>query len=65
MKEHTSDSGGALVHIVKVAEQLGLSEYQARGLVEKGELPATKVGRRIYVPARAVTDYLDRIGRAS
>ena len=47
MKEQKPDSSGALVHIIKVAEQLGLSEYQARGLVEKGELPAAKVGRPI------------------
>lgn len=55
-----------LVHISAVQARLGLSEYQVRGLVEAGDLPATKVGRRTYILTSAVDDYLDRIaGRAS
>lgn len=62
MKDPRSDSSsGALIHISKVAERLGLSEYQTRGLIESGELQATRVGTRTYVLARAVSEYLERI----
>lgn len=55
------DTGGRLIHISVAAEQLGLSEYQMRGLVEKGEIPSTKVGRRTYLLQRSVDEYLERI----
>lgn len=54
-----------LVHISEVAKLLGLSEYQTKGLVEKGKLPGEKIGNRTYIPARAVVDYIEAIGRAS
>lgn len=54
-----------LIHILEVARRLGLSEFQMKGLVEKGTFPHTKIGRRTYIPARAVAEYLDSIGAAS
>lgn len=54
-----------LIHIRLVAERLGLSEYQMRGLVERGVLPSTKVGNRTYIPTTAVDAYLESIGAAS
>lgn len=54
-------SGGALIHISVAAKQLGLSEYQMRGLVEKGEIPATRIGNRTYLLERSLSEYLDRI----
>lgn len=50
-------NGGALLHILKVAERLGLSEYQTRGLVERGELVATKIGNRTYIHTDVVDAY--------
>lgn len=55
------DNGGALIHISVAAKQLGLSEYQMRGLVEKGEIPSTLVGNRTYLLQRSVDAYLDGI----
>ena len=52
---------GELVHISIAATQLGLSEYQMKGLVEKGVLPATKIGRRTYLLQRAINEYLERL----
>jgi excisionase family DNA binding protein len=65
MGASVTDAQAELVHISEVAKQLGLSEYQTRGLVEKGEIAATRIGNRTYIPARAVTEYLESIGRAS
>lgn len=50
-------SSGALLHILKVAERLGLSEYQTRGLVERGELAATKIGNRTYIHIDVIDAY--------
>lgn len=60
-----TDTQAELIHILEVGRQLGLTEYQMRGLVERGEIAATKVGKKTYIPARAVTDYLESIGRAT
>ena len=61
----TSSAAGELIHISTVARDLGLSEYQMKGLVERGEIAATKVGRRTYILRRAVEEYLEKAGRAS
>jgi excisionase family DNA binding protein len=53
--------GGALIHINVAAKQLGLSAYQIRGLVEKGEIPATRIGNRTYLLERSLSEYIERI----
>lgn len=60
-----TDTPGELIHISLVAERLGLSVYQTQGLVEKGKLPATKIGNRTYMAARAVDDYIEGIAKAA
>lgn len=55
------NADGELIHISAAAKHLGLSEYQMRGLVEKGEIAATRVGRRTYLLRGSVGEYLERI----
>lgn len=50
-----------LDHVSIAAEKLGLSEYQVRKLVDKGLLPGQKIGGRLYIPAKSIREYVDRI----
>lgn len=63
MTEAPSAENGALIHISKVAERLGLSEFQVRGMVTRGELPSVKIPDnpkgRTYVHADAIARWLD------
>lgn len=54
-----------LLHIKQVAERLGLSVYQVRGLCESGRLPFEKVGRRTYISVEAVQEYLADLRRSA
>ena len=49
-----------LLHIKRVAELLGISQYQVRGLVTEGTLPSTRIKNRTYVPAEAVRTYVEQ-----
>lgn len=60
-----TDAPGELLHISLVQARLGLSEYQVKGLVERGDLPSTKIGRRTYIPTDAVDKFLENIRTAS
>lgn len=53
-------SDGTLIHISIAAKQLGLGECEMRGLVEAGEIPATKVERKTYLLQGAVRAYRGR-----
>lgn len=59
------ETGPLLLKVKEVAEQLGLSEWQVRGLTEDGTLPAARVKGRIYIPAESVRDYVADIVRSA
>jgi excisionase family DNA binding protein len=44
----------------KAAEFTGLKRSYLYELIEQGELPSIKIGRRRLVPRRALVDLLDR-----
>lgn len=44
--------------IAEVAVQLSVSEKTIRGLVDSGELPASRVGRQWRISQTAVDDYM-------
>lgn len=54
---------GELFHISRILPMLGLDEYEARGLVETGQLEASQIEGRTYVTGEAVVDYL--LGRSN
>jgi excisionase family DNA binding protein len=54
-----------LLHITKVAQRLGLSQYQTRALVKDGSLPSTVIGNRVYIPETAVEEYVTRIAESA
>jgi excisionase family DNA binding protein len=54
-----------LLHITKVAQRLGLSQYQTRALVKDGSLPSTIIGNRVYIPDTAVEEYVARIAETA
>lgn len=58
-------SSPVLLHISVVAERLGLSQYQTRLIVKRGDLASEQVGNRTYIPADAFQRYVDRIKAAS
>lgn len=45
---------------VEVAEQLEVSLQTVGRIVERGELPSIRIGRRLKVPSAAVSAYLER-----
>ncbi len=45
---------------VEVAERLEVSLQTVGRIVERGELPSVKIGRRVKVPSAAVSAYLER-----
>lgn len=51
---------GALT-IRGLAQFLGCSERHAYRLVDSGEIPAARSGRRVLVPRRAAREYLARL----
>jgi hypothetical protein len=59
------DSGPLLLSLKLVAERLGLSEWQVRGLIDDGTLPAERIKNRIYVPAGSVVEYVEAISGRS
>lgn len=63
-----SESDGSspvLLHISVVAERLGLSQYQTRLIVDRGDLASEQIGRRTYIPADAFHRYVDRIRQSA
>lgn len=52
---------GLLIHIAEVADDLGLSQYQVRGMIRDGVFPSEPIGRRIYIPAAAFKAYKQRL----
>jgi excisionase family DNA binding protein len=48
--------------VTEAAESLGISRSFAYELVRRGELPAVQLGRRLFVPKKALIDKLD-LGR--
>lgn len=70
MSQAAIEDGPLLLSIKRTASLLGLSEWQVRGLVEEGTLPATRVPptgpkRRIYIPAAAVSEYVASISESA
>lgn len=47
-----------LLHITDAAAQLRISAYDTKALVEAGELPATEIAGRTYIPGEAIDEYL-------
>ena len=45
-----------LYSIARSARTLGVSEDTVRRMIARGELPAVRIGSRVLVPARALTD---------
>jgi excisionase family DNA binding protein len=44
----------------EAAARLGISPWLAYRLIERGELPHVRLGRRIVVPDRALDDWMNR-----
>jgi excisionase family DNA binding protein len=53
--------GRLTVTVAEAAELLGISRGLAYELIQRGELPAMRLGRRIIVPVRAIEALLDRV----
>jgi excisionase family DNA binding protein len=49
------------VTVPEAGELLGISRGLAYELVQRGELPAVRLGRRIVVPVRAIEALLDQV----
>jgi len=47
----------------EAGERLGLSAFTVRGMIERGELPAVKIGDKNYVLVAAVERMRERIER--
>lgn len=54
-----------LLHIGVVAEQLGLSVYQVKRLIDDGRLSSERIGARIYVPTESLSLYVASLARES
>jgi excisionase family DNA binding protein len=54
------ESDRKFLSLTEVGERLGVSVQTVGRIVERGELPAVKIGRRQKVPATAVSEYLER-----
>lgn len=50
-----------LLSVKRAAEELGLSSWQVKQLVDAGTLPSTRVGRRIFIPTASVSDYVENV----
>jgi excisionase family DNA binding protein len=48
------------VTVAEAGELLGIGRTLAYELVQRGELPAVRLGRRIVVPVRAIESVLDK-----
>ena len=48
--------------VKEAAQRLGISHISAYGAVERGEIPAIRLGRRILVPVAALERMLDAAG---
>lgn len=57
----TAATDPQLLHISDAADHLGLSQYQLRNLVRDGAIAHTKLGNRVYIPRKAIDDYLNRV----
>lgn len=44
--------------VAKAAELLSISQRQVYRMVEAGDLPARRVGRRVLIPAAALTAFM-------
>lgn len=62
MTSTATETGPLLLPIKDAAPLLGLSEWQVRGLGEDGKLPVEKIRGRWYIPAKAVHEYVAKIG---
>jgi excisionase family DNA binding protein len=49
------------VTVAEAGDLLGISRGLAYELVQRGELPAVRLGRRIVVPVRAIEALLDQV----
>jgi excisionase family DNA binding protein len=49
------------VTVAEAGKLLGVSRGLAYELVQRGELPAVRLGRRIVVPVRAIEALLDQV----
>lgn len=49
------------ISVAEAAEALGIGETLTRELIERGELPAVRVARRVIVPVDGLRRYLDRL----
>ncbi len=48
------------LNMTEVAGRLEVSGQTVARMIERGELPAVKIGRRVKVPSAAVSAYLER-----
>ena len=56
-----SETPGALfLSVAQAAELLGVSDDLVYDLIERGEIPSTRLGRRKVVPRRAIDLVLER-----
>lgn len=51
---------GRLLGVPEVAAWLGLSEKQIRAYVERGQIPVTRIGRRVFFDIVAIDKWLKR-----
>jgi excisionase family DNA binding protein len=54
-----------LYGVMESAEQLSISQKEVRRLIERGDLKAVRLGRRVLVPAQALADYVDHLVHAA
>ena len=50
-----------LYDVARTADVLDMSASQVRNMINRGELPAVRIGRAVRVPASALREYVDRL----
>ncbi len=61
MSDKTEPGGSGWLSIAELARELGMSQMTLYRLIAKDELPAVRIGRRLFVPA----GLLDKLAAAA
>lgn len=61
MPQNTTTDGPMLLSIEKAAETLSLSKWMVYRLADSGELNSVYQGRRRYILATSIREYIDRL----
>lgn len=60
-----TDTAPLLWSVKQAAQELGISTYSCKELIESGAIPYTKIGARLFVPRDAVHRYVADLSRRS